>query len=176
MKETWKDVPNYEGLYQVSNLGRVKSFRKSTKFGCPSEYILNPSIANHGYAEVTLYGNAGRHKILLHRLVATVFIPNPDNLPQINHKDENKLNNCVDNLEWCTPAYNNAYGTAKLRAIDTVSKPVEQLTYDGKVIAVYRSARIAGELLGIRKSTITLAINRHHQCQGYYWRYSSFKF
>lgn len=176
MKEKWKDIPNYEGLYQVSNFGRVKSFRKSTKFGCQSEYILKPNVASHGYAEVTLYDKAVRHKFLLHRLVASVFIPNPDNLPQINHKDENPLNNAVSNLEWCTAAYNNAYGTAKLRKIDTVSKPIEQVTYDGKVIAVYRSTRLASEILGITRGTLASAINKRTQCSGYFWRFSNIHF
>lgn len=176
MKEVWKDIPNFEGLYQVSNLGNVKSFRKSTKYGSKSEYILNPTINNGGYAQVTLYDNTKRTKLSVHRLVAELFIPNPNNYPQINHKDENKQNNRVDNLEWCTAAYNNAYGTAKIRAIDKMSKPIEQLTYDGKVIAIYRSARIASEILGIKKAAITVAICGNHQCQGYYWRYSSFKF
>ncbi len=175
MKEIWKDVQNFEGLYQVSNLGRIKSFRKSTKYGCQNEYILKPSIANNGYAQVTLYNNTARHKFLVHRLIASAFIPNPDNLPQINHKDENRLNNCVSNLEWCTAEYNNAYGTARLRAVDTRSKPIEQLSFDGNVLAVYRSARIASQILGIRKGTLVNAINAHTQCQGYFWRYSSLK-
>ena len=176
MKEIWKDVPNFEGLYQVSNTGKIKSFRKSTKYGSQPEYILKPSIANTGYAQVTLYDNARRKKLLIHRLVAEAFIPNPDNLPQINHKDEDRLNNCANNLEWCTAAYNNAYGTARIRGIDTRSKPVEQLTYDGKVIAIYRSARIASEILGMRKGTITNAIVNKSQCKGFFWRYSSLEF
>lgn len=173
MKELWKDIPNYEGLYQVSNLGRVKSFRKSTKYHCKNEYILKPNIASHGYAEVTFYKNTIRHKFLIHRLVASAFVPNPDNLPQINHKDENRTNNTADNLEWCTAEYNNAYGTARIRSIDTKSIPIEQVTFDGKIIAVYRSTRIAAEILGINKGTLKSAINKHYQFKGYYWQYSS---
>lgn len=172
MKELWKDIPNFEGLYQVSNLGKVKSFRRSPKFGCQPEYILNPSTSENGYANVTLYDGKSRHKFLVHRLVANSFIPNPDNLPQINHKDENRLNNRVDNLEWCTAEYNNAYGTAKFRMIDTKSRPIEQLTVDGQVLAVYRSTRIASELLGINRGTLKSAISKQSQCNGYYWRYS----
>lgn len=173
MKEEWKDIQNYEGLYQVSNLGRVKSFRQSTKLRCKSEYILKPFLANNGYAQVTLYNNTKKHKFLVHRLVACAFIPNPDNLPQINHKDEDRTNNVVDNLEWCTAEYNNAYGTAKLRAIDTVSKPIEQVTFDGKVIAIYRSTRIASEILKINTGTLKSAVIKHSQCNGYFWRYSN---
>lgn len=173
MKELWKNIQGYEGLYQISNFGRVKSFRKSTKYSCQSEFILKPSVANTGYAQVCLYANGTRKKFLVHRLVAGAFIPNPDNLPQINHKDENRLNNHISNLEWCTPEYNNAYGSAKIRAIDTRSKPIEQLTYDGKVIAVYRSSRIASEITGIKKGTLIMAINKHSQCNGYFWRFSN---
>jgi hypothetical protein len=173
MKEEWKDIQNYEGLYQVSNLGRVKSFRRSTKLRCKDEYILKPFLANNGYAQVTLYNNTKKHKFLVHRLVACAFIPNPDNLPQINHKDEDRTNNVVENLEWCTAEYNNAYGTAKLRAIDTVSKPIEQVTFDGKVIAVYRSTRIASEILKINTGTLRAAVIKHSQFNGYFWRYSN---
>lgn len=88
-----------------------------------------------------------KRKYQLHRLVAETFIPNPENLPCVNHKDENKLNNCVDNLEWCTYQYNNNYGTARIRAVDTSAKTVYQKTLDGVLIAKYRSVRIASELL-----------------------------
>lgn len=172
MKEVWKDIPNYEGLYQVSNLGRVKSFRKSTKYHCESEYILKPSLANNGYCQVTLYDNTVRHKFLVHRLVAEAFLPNPNGYPQVNHKDENPLNNAVNNLEWCTAEYNNAYGTARIRMIETTSIPVEQLTIDGRVIAIYRSARIAAEIIGVARSSLSYAITKGSNCKGYFWRYS----
>lgn len=169
--ETWKDVPGFEGLYQVSDLGRIKSFKKSKKFKSPMEYILTPSLTNSGYCIVTLYGENTRRKFLVHRLVATVFLPNPHNLPQINHKDENKTNNSVKNLEWCTAEYNNAYGTARIRSIDTKSTPIAQKTYDGKTIAVYRSTRIASEILGINIGTLRSAIQSHSQCRGHYYEY-----
>ena len=101
MKEIWKEIKDYEGLYQVSNLGRVKS---STK-------ILKNRLSKRGYYIVTLYKNGKSTTKWVHRLVAEAFIPNPDNLPQVNHKDEDKLNNRVDNLEWCTAKYNCNYGT-----------------------------------------------------------------
>lgn len=172
MVEIWKDIPNYEGLYQISNKGRVKSFRQSSKLGKVAEYILKPSVANNGYCQVTLYDNTIRKKFLIHRLVANAFLPNPNNLPQVNHKDENRLNNNVENLEWCTAEYNNAYGTAKIRAIDTKSCPVEQVSIDGQVLAIYRSTRIASELLGVNRSTLKSAVVRQSQFNGYYWRYS----
>lgn len=176
MKELWKDIPNFEGLYQVSNLGRVKSFRQGTKHRWEPDYILKSSLANNGYCQVTLYDNTKRKKFLVHRLVAEAFIPNPDNLPQINHKDEDPTNNAASNLEWCTARYNNAYGTARIRSIDSKSKPVEQLTLDGKLIAIYRSTRIASELLGIKKGSIKAVIGTKYQCHGYLWRYSDHTF
>lgn len=176
MKEVWKDITHYEGLYQISNLGRVKSFRKSTKFGSPSEYILNPTTKENGYCNVTLYGDYGRHKYLVHRLVAEAFIPNPNNYPQINHKDENRLNNEVSNLEWCTAEYNNAYGTARIRRIETTSIPVEQLTVDGHIIAIYRSVRIASEIIGVARSSLRYAVLNGTNCKGYFWKYSDHSF
>ena len=105
--ETWIDIKGYEHKYQVSNIGRVRAlnYRRTglTK-------LINIRD-NKGYAEVALWKNSSRKLYMVHRLVAEAFIPNPNNLPQVNHKDENKKNNQVDNLEWCTQAYNNIYGT-----------------------------------------------------------------
>ena len=116
-KEIWKDIPNYEGLYQVSNIGNVRTLDK----------YVNSSIKNNdkvkrksqilkqynkrGYLQVTLTVNNKRHYFGVHRLVAQAFIPNPNNFPQVNHKDENPLNNNVKNLEWCTAKYNCNYGS-----------------------------------------------------------------
>ena len=149
MQEIWKDVAGYEGLYQVSNMGRVKSFCQSTKFHKQKEFILKPSLINSGYEVVTLYSKEKRKKFQIHRLVATAFIPNPNNLPCVNHKDENKVNNCVSNLEWCTYQYNNNYGTARIRTAETKATPIVQKTLDGKLLATYQSATIASQLLNI---------------------------
>ena len=106
MEEIWKDVKGYEGLYKISNFGRVWSIRR--------KLFLKP--VDKPYLRVRLYSIDGTNKMFsVHRLVAEAFIPNPDNLPCINHKDENKMNNCIDNLEWCTAKYNSNYGTAKQR-------------------------------------------------------------
>lgn len=158
MDEVWKDIAGYEGLYQVSNLGRVKSFRGSAKFGKPEELVLKPSLINSGYHVVTLYSkNRKKHKFQVHRLVAETFIDNPAHLPCVNHKDENKLNNCVLNLEWCTYQYNNNYGTARIRAIESKRKTIVQMTLEGIPIAMYCSVTVAAELLkhsptSVRKS------------------------
>ena len=104
MKEIFKDIEEYEGLYQISNLGRVKSL----KYG--KERILKPAKDKKGYLYVCLY-KQGKMKIYrVHRLVAQAFIPNPNNLPQVNHKDEDKTNNASSNLEFCDAKYNNNYG------------------------------------------------------------------
>ena len=107
--EIWKEIEGYEGLYEVSNLGRIKSLQK--------DIILKNRLSKRGYYLVSLYKNGKSTTKWVHRLVAKAFISNPDNLPQINHKDENSLNNCADNLEWCTTKYSNNYGShnSKLR-------------------------------------------------------------
>lgn len=111
MEEVWKDIEGYEELYQVSNLGNVKSlfFRRSK-----NPKLLKPNMYC-GYLYVNLCKEGKRLLSSIHRLVAKAFIPNPNNYPVINHKDENKQNNKVDNLEWCTIKYNNNYGTVKER-------------------------------------------------------------
>lgn len=115
MEEIWKDIEGYEGLYQVSNLGKVKSlnYNKTAK----SE-LLKLRKNTNGYTRVVLYKNRKAKDYQVHRLVAEAFIPNPNNYPIINHKDENKTNNRVDNLEWCTYLYNNTYGTTIERAVE----------------------------------------------------------
>lgn len=122
--EIWKDIKDYEGLYQVSNLGRVKSlYRIDSSNHKVYEKILK-TRERHSYIAVDLHKEGKAKTFSVHRLVAMAFISNPDNKPQINHKDENKENNCVDNLEWCTVLYNNTYGTRMDRQIDSKSVPV----------------------------------------------------
>ena len=126
MKEIWKDIKDYEGHYQVSNLSRVKSI----KFG--KERIMKQNI-RRGYYYVCLSKNGIAKNYFVHRLVAQAFIDNTDNLPQVNHKDENKLNNNVDNLEWCSVLYNNSYGTR----LQKVSEKMRNRKEWSKSIDVY---------------------------------------
>ena len=114
--EEWKDIKGYEGLYQISNLGRVKSLSRIDSRGHKlNEKILKPKIRGYGYKAVMLSKNNIHKLYYIHRLVAEAFIPNPDNLPCVNHIDENKNNNCIENLEWCTRKYNTNYGTRSKR-------------------------------------------------------------
>lgn len=122
MIETWKNVKGYEGMYQVSNLGRVKSLSRSIYDSrgytvYRKGKIKKPSFDKNGYPQIGLCKNGTVVTRKIHRLVAEAFIPNPENKPEINHKDEDKANNCVDNLEWMTEKENVNYGYgAKRRA------------------------------------------------------------
>lgn len=142
-KEIWKPILNYEGLYEVSNWGRIKSF----KFG--KERILKPGTNKYGYLIVILCKNGKVKHFYVHRLVAEAFIPNPHNYPCMNHKDECKTNNNVNNLEWCTYTYNNNYGTkieriSKNRDTSKYFKPILQYTLDGVFVREWKSIAEAG--------------------------------
>lgn len=119
--EIWKDVARFEGLYQVSNFGNVRSVTRFITRSDRKTYLkkgkqLKSFVTNKGYEYVMLNDfNSKQHLKTVHRLVAQAFIPNPDNLPVVNHKDENKLNNAASNLEWCTHAYNNVYNGVNRR-------------------------------------------------------------
>lgn len=119
LQEIWNDIQGYEGLYQVSNFGRVKSLERKIfngeNYHISKEKILSPGKDKDGYFQVQLYKEKTVKMRKIHRLVAEAFIPNPNNYPQVNHKDEDKQNNRIDNLEWCDGTYNQNYGTSKIR-------------------------------------------------------------
>lgn len=135
-EEVWKDVgeckgyEDYKGLYKVSNLGRVKNNKG---------LIKSPELNHKGYYRVQLYNKGKRKHARINRLVALAFIPNPNNYPMVNHKDENKLNNRVSNLEWCTAKYNNNYGTARERMAKAISKPVIMCDLKGNELKEFKS-------------------------------------
>ena len=168
MEEIWKDIEGYEGLYQVSNMGRVKSVRKNI--------ILSQSIKN-GYKRVALCANNNPKDYYIHRLVATAFIPNHDNLPQVNHKDENKTNNCVNNLEWCTQEYNLNYGTGTRRSQlantnGKCSKPVLQYTLEGIFIKEWKSTMDVQRNLGFDHANISKCCRGEYAyAYSYIWKY-----
>ena len=148
-KEYWRPVLGYEGLYEVSNLGRVRSldtYRKG-KNGSVRFYkgrILKLSTNGRGYLQVFLCKNRKVKKFKIHRLVAEAFLPNPDNLPEVNHKDENKLNNNAENLEWCDREYNCNFGTRNEKVAKKLSKPVVQYTLDGQFVREWQSTAECG--------------------------------
>lgn len=144
-KEYWKPVVGYEGLYEVSNWGRVKSVKRLVKsprgYRTVCERILKPTKDSHGYLCVSLHKEGKMKFVKIHRLVAEAFLDNTDNLPCVNHKDENPLNNVVSNLEWCTYKYNNNYGTARQRMAEKQSKPVLQYDLECNFIKEWKSTR-----------------------------------
>lgn len=139
--EEWRDTPGHEGLYQVSNEGRVKSLNYNRT---GREKLLIPSPDGRSYLFVTLYKDGKKKHPKVHRLVAQAFIPNPNGYTDVNHKDEDKTNNRVENLEWCSATYNNNYGTRNQRAAETQSKKVYQYTLDGTLVKIWKSTRECG--------------------------------
>lgn len=124
-EEIWKDIKGYEGIYQVSNLGKVKSLtRNSLNNSNTKDRLLKQGVTKKGYASVTLCKDKVRRTYRVHRLVAEAFIPNHENKPQVNHIDEDKTNNRDDNLEWMTNKENRNHGTAIKRMCITNSKPI----------------------------------------------------
>ena len=180
MQEIWKDVVGYEGLYQVSNLGRVKRISAENiviRFDGKVikrnniEKMLKLSIEKFtGYKRIVLCKNGLPKKFSVHRLVAIAFIENPNNFPCVNHKDENKLNNCVDNLEWCDHKYNMCYGTQSKRGAKKRTKSVYCVELD----ETFNSIKEASEKLGIGNYCIGKACSGVAKTAGgYHWQYAN---
>lgn len=173
IKEIYKPVTikGFEGLYEVSNIGQVRNIRTGR--------ILKQKIGSgsNGYCRVGLHKDGVQKWFSVHRLVALAFIPNPNNLPEVNHKDECKTNNRIDNLEWCTGKYNKNYGTRNQRIAKAISKAlskaVEQLDENGLVVATYPSTNEIERVLGYFKSAISLACLKGVKRYNYYWRYKT---
>jgi len=189
MQEIWKPIEDYEGYYEISNCGRVRSIKRmvmsSIRNGgkrIVSERMLTPRIDRGGYLRVTLVKSGCKRKdVFIHKLVAEAFIPNPDNLPIVNHKDENSSNNYDWNLEWCTQGYNINYGTGTQRRSATRKangnggrgRRIVQLDLDGKLIQEFVSVRDAARQLGISRDTIKAVLSdKKESYNGYKWVYS----
>ena len=167
MEEIWKDIKGYEGIYQVSNLGRVKAlnYRRTKK-----EKIMKSINDNRGYLFVKLYKNNEHKNFKIHRLVANAFIENHNNYEEINHIDECKTNNYVNNLEWCNHKYNMNYGTGNKRRSEKYKKGIYCLETD----KIYNSIKECTKELDISKTSIGFVLNgRQKQTKGYTFRYAN---
>lgn len=174
--EIWKDIKGYEGLYQVSNLGNVRSVKRNCnqRYGLREvkERILKTGKTKKGYLIVVLSKEQTTKSHAVHTLVANAFIPNVNNYPQINHIDENKENNNVNNLEWCTNKYNCNYGTRTIRQKQKVSKPVLQYDLKGNFIKKWGSISEAAKNLKMCITCISYNCNgKRKTAGGYIWKY-----
>ena len=164
--EIWKDVEDYENKYQISSCGCLKSLKRNI--------IVKPYVCTNGYLEYALWKNGKRKVFLAHRLVAQAFIPNPNDLPEVNHKDENIKNNNVNNLEWCTSEENANYGTRNERCRERKRKffkAIRQFTKDGKFIKEYECIEDAGRAVKGDTSFISRAGRGiQKSAYGYIWR------
>lgn len=173
MKEIWKDIPEYEGLYQVSNYGNVKSLSKTIirSNGYKQtfkERKLKPRLSKNGYLTVMLFKNKEGKTKAIHKLVAKTFILNNKNKRCVNHKDENKLNNCVDNLEWCSYKYNNNYGTKN----ESKKVKVNQYDLEDNFIKTWDCISRVEKQLKINHRNICLCCkNKRKSAGGYKWKY-----
>lgn len=160
--EEWKDILGYEGLYQVSNIGRIKLLHFN------KELLLKPCFDGR-YYHITLFKNGKPKLYNIHRLVAKTFVPNPKNLPCVNHKNENKKDNRAGNLEWCTYKYNLNYGTSQKRRASKQCKPVICIETGKK----YKSMVDAGKQMGIGYKHIgDCCKGKRNIANGYHWKYS----
>lgn len=184
--EEWRDVVG-NNRYAISSYGRVVAYSSPYRCGyriCRRKpHLMKPILGNTkpGYLSVSLSdGETHQISTVVHKLVAKAFIPNPDGLPFINHKDENSLNNRADNLEWCTQKYNCNYGTHNARMAKTISetayqrRSVVQLSLNGEYIKTFKSIKDAADELGIQRASISICCRKPNRTgRGYRWMYLS---
>lgn len=184
MGDVWADIPGYEGSYQVSRNGRVRSLDRVVKYrnGAVHNYrgaVLKEKVMPNGYAVVRLTLNDVVENALVHRLVAQSFVPNPDGKPHVNHKDQNRLNNDASNLEWCTARENINYPPTKTRMIaskiEQRGRAVVQIEPStNEIVGRFGSMGDAARFVGTSVQNIFLicrGIHGHHTAAGYKWRY-----
>ena len=167
--EEWRDVAGYEGLYQVSSEGRVKSLERK---GCKRERILKPKTNRYGYLIVGLYAGGKRKMFFVHRLVCQAFHDNPENKLDVNHINENKTDNRACNLEWSTRKENCNHGTRNVRMAIAKSRPIAQYTLNGKLLKVWPSTAEVERRAGFDHSAISKAANGNRKtAYGFRWKY-----
>ena len=179
--EIWKDIKDYEGLYQVSNLGNVRSLdmiimqlhywsKKYVKHIYKGR-LLKGSKNSNGYKVITLHKGKKTEKKLLHKIIAETFIPNPNNYNYINHKDNNPSNNNVNNLEWCTQSYNIKYAYEKGNKTQQKKKKINQIK-NGNILKTFISISDAERKTGIKGANISKCCrNLRNYAGGYQWEY-----
>lgn len=178
-KEIWKPIVGYEGYYEVSNMGRVRSLERRVRFvskhgkECTRrvrERILHGTEHCTQHRITVMLAKEGETKrISVHRLVAQAFCENPNDYTEINHIDENPRNNRADNLEWCTRDYNMHYGTIRERVYDKNKRPIRAISIDGHEIRF--NSISAAERMKFVKTTILKAIRTGCMYRGFYWEY-----
>jgi hypothetical protein len=173
MEEIWKDIPGWEGFYAASNLGRIKNVRTG--------HIQKLYNHKNGYVYCHLSKNGSTKVLRVHRVIAETFIPNPNNLTQVNHKSEVKTDNSIDNLEWCDAKYNAGFGTRIERIVEKninhpgKSKWVIKLNKDNEILHFYPSTMQAERETGINHSHIMkccLGKKNYKTAGGYIWKYA----
>ena len=188
-QETWKDIPGLDGLYQASNIGRIKILSRETKnnrgsFRTKEKFSSLSKINSSGYYEISVTVNGIKKSAKVHRLIGISFIENPDNKPEINHKNGIKTDNRVSNLEWATHQENieHAKSMGLMKAgslkgktnVHPSCKPVIQKSLDGSIINTYHSLSEAARQMKVRPCSITDAIyGKCHTCKGYKWEYET---
>lgn len=173
MVEIWRDIPNFEGHYQVSNYGRVKSLYFHNKMTTIyRENILKPQIVR-GYHRVVLCHNSKKTNYLVHRLVAEVFLDNPNNKPCVNHKDGNKLNNFVNNLEFCTYSENEKHSHDVLGKQPINKKKINQYDLEGNFIRQWESLAEIGRYFNCNYTNFSLCCSgKSKSAKGFVWKYA----
>ena len=177
IEEVWRDINGYEGYYQVSSEGRVKSLErtfinKSGRKRTVKERILKPAFDGWGYLIVTLCAGGKRKNLMVHRLVCEAFNDNRDEKPEVNHINEIKTDNRACNLEWCTRRENLNHGTRNERSAKTLSKPICQYTLDEKIVKTWASLTEVKRQTGFGQSHISQVANgKRKQAYGFIWKY-----
>lgn len=164
---SWKPIKGYEEIYEVSSAGQVRNVVTGR--------TIKPKIEKNGYVRVHLSKNGTAKSVLLHRVVATAFLGNPNRFLTVNHKDENKQNNSAHNLEWCDMSYQNRYGNGAIARNKAKERPVIQMDMSGRYIQTWGSIKEAAEALGLNSSTIVCVCKgkrRYKSTGGYKFRYA----